>query len=180
MCKLTLFRWFFALIFGPPGHTYKGLSPLGRQIPTDSKYGLDSRKLALIIEPRPEGHLASNLLHTVATLPLAWPVLYIGTNQSISRLNTSRGIAWAKERGRLTIQEAPSWMGVNGIVNVTRQLGSEDFYDALPSSVEWLFVAGSDSVLCSNSLSTMNDWLHYDWIGSPWLVYRNCQVHEQN
>lgn len=34
--------------------------------------------------------------------------------------------------------------------------------------VEWVLMFQTDSILCANSRSSLNDWLHYDWVGAPW------------
>lgn len=34
--------------------------------------------------------------------------------------------------------------------------------------VEWVLLFQTDSILCANSQESLNDWLHYDWVGAPW------------
>lgn len=34
--------------------------------------------------------------------------------------------------------------------------------------VEWVLIFQTDSILCANSKASLNDWLHYDWVGAPW------------
>ncbi|GAM88314.1 hypothetical protein ANO11243_063470 [Dothideomycetidae sp. 11243] len=142
---------------------------LGHGIPSHRKYGLDPKKLAVVFEPYHRPHLAFLLLHTVSVLPSDWPVLYIGTHESIPVLNSSYSIQIAQRKGRLTLQEAPSWVNYTDGNGLQRLFAKIEFYNSLPSRVEHLFMTGSDSVMCSASLSIMDDWLHYDWVGSPWV-----------
>ncbi|GAM82232.1 hypothetical protein ANO11243_002110 [Dothideomycetidae sp. 11243] len=170
MARCKTFLWFASSIIKPEPENTDHYSPiLGHEIPTHKKYGLDPKKLAIIFEPHYRPHLSFLLLHTVSTLPLDWPVLYVGTHKSISRLNDSFSIQTAQEKGRLTLQEAPSWVNYTDSEELQRLFSRIEFYNSLPPAVEHLFMAGSDSMMCSASMTVMDDWLNYDWAGSPWV-----------
>ena len=137
-------------------------------MPRDRKYGLSTEKLAIVFEPLHRPHSAFHLLHTVNVLPADWPVLYVGTPKAIELLNESYPVQIAQEKGRLTLQEAPEWINFAGHDALQRLFAASAFYNSLTSSVEHLFISGMDSIMCSASLSTMDDWLDFDFVGSPW------------
>lgn len=44
------------------------------------------------------------------------------------------------------------------------------FYDEFLPGVEWILKYESDSILCANSKSSLNNWLHWSWAGAPRYV----------
>ncbi|KAL5351823.1 hypothetical protein ACLOAV_003684 [Pseudogymnoascus australis] len=41
-------------------------------------------------------------------------------------------------------------------------------YEHLLQPAEHLLVFQTDSMLCANARQSINEWLHFDWVGAPW------------
>src|SRR5690606_31311584 len=53
---------------------------------------LNYSKMALLVEDRPIPHMTALLLHMISVVPPDWPFLFLGSDNSISFLNSSSGI----------------------------------------------------------------------------------------
>lgn len=123
-------------------------------------------KMAVIIDSRPVTTLAPLILQMMVTVPQDWPFLFMGSTQSIAVVNSSRAIQEQEAGGRLEFQTLAS--DYHSKEGSHRMLANLRFYDEMiPKSVEWLFVFSHDSVICSNAMGSLDDWLGYDWISGP-------------
>jgi hypothetical protein len=151
-------------------------------------------KVALLIEDRPITHLAPLLLHMISVVPPDWRFLFLGSAQSIAFVNNSLSIQMQVRNGKLDLRELPSVFPVHGqeplsqtLTNLTfwKWLGRKDAWNwenpytedldegqdgtkRRRPQVEWVLIFQTDSILCANSKDSLNDWLHYDWVGAPW------------
>ena len=80
------------------------------------------------------------------------------------------GIKYQQVAGKLDLMIAPEPWSIDDREQVFRMLTDVRFYDELIPGVEWLLKYESDSILCANSEDSLNDWLDYDWAGSPRLA----------
>ncbi|RWA10309.1 hypothetical protein EKO27_g4804 [Xylaria grammica] len=78
----------------------------------------------------------------ISVVPPDWRFVFIGKNLSVTSEIDS------KEK-------------------VHRLLTDIRFYDEFLPDVEWLLKYESDSILCVNSATNLNEWLDWDWAGSP-------------
>ncbi|KAJ0165696.1 hypothetical protein CTA2_10309 [Colletotrichum tanaceti] len=136
--------------------------------PTDdprAKY--NASKLALIIEPRPIPHLVPQLLHMTSVVPPDWRFLFIGSNVSVVSVARSYGIKHQQVIGRLDLMVLPDPWEIDTKEHVFRLLTDMRFYEEFLPGVEWILKFESDSILCSNSPKSLNEWLDWSWAGAP-------------
>ncbi|TQN71229.1 hypothetical protein CSHISOI_04265 [Colletotrichum shisoi] len=136
--------------------------------PTDdprAKY--NASKLALIIEPRPIPHLVPQLLHMTSVVPPDWRFLFIGSNVSVVSVARSYGIKHQQVIGKLDLMVLPDPWEIDTKEHVFRLLTDVRFYEEFLPGVEWILKFESDSILCSNSPKSLNEWLDWSWAGAP-------------
>jgi Protein of unknown function (DUF5672) len=136
----------------------------------DPRTAYNSSKLAMIIEARPIPHLVPQIHHMMTVVPPDWRFLFIGSNKSVSAVGNAVGTKYQQAAGKLDLMIVPEPWSIEDKENVWRMLTDIRFYDELLPGVEWLLKFESDSILCSNSETSLNDWLDYDWAGSPRLA----------
>lgn len=167
------------VLFGPSHETVKQSLPrvsvnYHPNRPPPSPF--NETKLALLIETRPLGHLAPQLLHMISVVPPDWRFLFLGSNESIAHINASLPVQNHERNGKLDIRLLPDNITVNGQEPTSQTFTNLWFYEEVIGGnrgVENLLVFQSDSILCANSELSLNDWLEYDWVGAPWYVSQN-------
>lgn len=132
----------------------------------DPRTAYNTSKLAMMIEARPVPHLVPQILHMISVVPPDWRFLFIGSNNSVAAVGRAFGIKYQQVAGKLDLMIAPEPWSIEDKEHVWRMLTDIRFYDELLPGVEWLLKYESDSILCSNSEDSLNDWLDYDWAGS--------------
>lgn len=135
-----------------------------------SRVKLDHTKVALIIEPRPIPHLVSQILHMTSVVPPDWRFLFIGSEKSYVSVARSIAIKHQQTIGRLDFMILPEPWQIDTEENVSRLLTDIRFYDEFLPGVEWILKYESDSILCSNSGISLNDWLVWSWAGASRYV----------
>ncbi|KAI4219567.1 MAG: hypothetical protein LQ349_008316 [Xanthoria aureola] len=125
-------------------------------------------KVALLIENRPEPMLAPHMLHMLSVIPPDWRAQFMGSDESVAYINASRAIRYQVSLGRLDLTYIPKNMSVAGQEQISQFLTTLYLYDTLVKPAENLLVFQTDSILCSQSGKSLNDWLEYDWVGAPW------------
>ncbi|KAL8833363.1 MAG: hypothetical protein Q9170_004316 [Blastenia crenularia] len=128
----------------------------------------DVTKVALLIENRPEGMLAPHMLHMISVIPPDWKAQFMGSDESLAYINSSRAIQYQVSIGKLDLTHIPNNMSVAGQEEISQFLTTLWVYDTLLKPAENLLVFQTDSILCSQSGKSLNDWLDYDWVGAPW------------
>lgn len=103
----------------------------------------------------------------MSIVPPDWRFLFIGSNKSVTAVGSSFGIKYQQVAGKLDLMIVPEPWSIADYEQVWRMLTDIRFYNELLPGVEWLLKYESDSILCSNSEDSLNDWLDYDWAGSP-------------
>jgi hypothetical protein len=92
----------------------------------------------------------------------------MGSNESISSVNSSHAVRSQVESGKLDLTYIPTNMSTAGQEMISRFLTNLWLYETLLQPAEWLLVFQTDSILCANSRQNLNDFLDYDWVGAPW------------
>jgi hypothetical protein len=136
----------------------------------DPKGQFNSSKLALLIEGRPLPHLVPQLLHMMSVVPPEWRFMFIGTNTSVATVRRSFATQYHEQNGKLDVLAIPEPWSVEDKEHVFRMLTDIRFYDEYLPDVEYLLKFESDSIMCSNSPDSINDWLEYDWAGASRYV----------
>ncbi|KAK1510393.1 uncharacterized protein CCOS01_15224 [Colletotrichum costaricense] len=133
----------------------------------DPRSNYNASKLAVIIEPRPIPHLVPQLLHMTSVVPPDWRFLFIGSNKSVVSVARSYGIKHQQVIGKLDLMVLPEPWEIDTKEHVFRLLTDIRFYEEFLPGVEWILKFESDSILCSNSPTSLNEWLDWSWAGAP-------------
>ncbi|KAL8693440.1 MAG: hypothetical protein Q9218_001750 [Villophora microphyllina] len=128
----------------------------------------DPTKVALLIENRPEGMLAPHMLHMMSVIPPDWKAQFMGSEESLAYINSSKAIQYQVSIGRLDLTHIPKNMSVAGQEEISQFLTTLWVYQTLLRPAENLLVFQTDSILCAQSGKSLNDWLDYNWVGAPW------------
>ncbi|KAK6067870.1 hypothetical protein SCUP234_09386 [Seiridium cupressi] len=133
----------------------------------DPRLKYNTSKVALLIEPRPLPHLVPQILHMITVVPSDWRFVFIGSNKSVISVGRSYATKHQQAMGKLDLMVLPQPWEIDSKENIHRILTDVRFYDEFLPGVEWLLKYEYDSILCANSESSLNDWLHWDWAGAP-------------
>ncbi|KAF8859594.1 hypothetical protein BDZ45DRAFT_689088 [Acephala macrosclerotiorum] len=134
--------------------------------PAESPYNIS--KVALLIENRKNPLLAPLMLHFMSVVPPDWRFRFMGSDESVEYLNTSRAIRNHVASGKLDLTYIPANMSTGSQEEISRFLTTLWLYEVVLQPAEWLLVFQTDSMLCANSRQSLNNWLDYDWVGAPW------------
>jgi len=133
----------------------------------DPRHTYSPSKLALMIEPRPLPHLVPQMLHMMSVVPPDWRFLFIGSEQSTVSAGRAYSIKYQQAIGKLDLMLLPEPWNISSKEHIDRTLTDLRFYDEFLPGVEWLLKFESDSILCANSATSLEDWLDFDWVGAP-------------
>jgi hypothetical protein len=136
----------------------------------DPRLRYNTSKVALLIEPRPLPHLVPQLLHMISVVPPDWRFVFIGSNKSVISVGRSYATNYQQAMGKLDLMVLPEPWEIDSKESIYRTLTDMRFYDEFLPGVEWLLKYEYDSILCANSETSLNDWLHWDWAGAPRYV----------
>ena len=120
-----------------------------------------------MIEPRPLPHLVPQILHMMSVVPPDWRFLFIGSNKSVISVGRAYATKHQQRIGKLDVMMLPEPWEIDSKEKVHRMLTDMRFYDEFLPGVEWLLKYEYDSIMCANSATSLNEWLHWDWAGSP-------------
>ncbi|KAF3908043.1 hypothetical protein ABW21_db0202851 [Orbilia brochopaga] len=125
-------------------------------------------KLAFLLENRALPHLTPLLLHFMGVVPPEWPFMFLGSNVSIAHIRKSPAIRQFEEVGKIRMSQISENVTITSQEDLSRLLTSREFYEALLPA-EWLFFFQTDSIICANSPTTINDWVETgaSWWGAP-------------
>lgn len=185
--KLTHSSWTILLFWPSPSPS---IVPVIHHPPLPPPRPFNDSKVALLIEDRPVAHLAPLLLHMISVVPSDWRFVFLGGAESVAFLNRSRAVRAQVGCGKLDLRELPTAFSAKGQEPISQTLTSLAFWRWLGGAdtwswehpyveeeqgvegrrpqVEWVLLFQTDSILCANSQASLNDWLHYDWVGAPW------------
>ena len=137
---------------------------------TNQSPSLDTSKLALLVEDRPLPHLVPLILQFISIFPSDWPLLFMGSNVSISAITRSASARNYITSGKLLLTNIPSNMSTSNQEMISRFFTTSWVYESLLAPAEWLLVFQTDSIFCANSVSAVEDFLEYHWVGAPWEI----------
>ncbi|KAI0127789.1 hypothetical protein BJ170DRAFT_387417 [Xylariales sp. AK1849] len=133
----------------------------------DPRKRYNTSKIALIIEPRPLSHLVPQILHMITVVPPDWRFVFIGSNRSVVSVGRAYATKHHQAVGKLDLMVLPAPWEIDSKEKVHRLLTDVRFYEEFLPGVEWILKYESDSILCANSETSLNDWLVWDWAGAP-------------
>ncbi|RGP81393.1 hypothetical protein FLONG3_537 [Fusarium longipes] len=127
-------------------------------------------KVALLIENRPQTIMAPLLLKFIYQMPPDWKFRFMGSVESVARVNASAAMREQVKSGKLDLTFIPSNMSTAGQEMISRFLTTLWLYDTVLQPAEILLVFQTDSMLCANNKRLVDDFLGYDYVGAPWAI----------
>lgn len=104
-------------------------------------------KVALLIENRPEGMLAPHMLHMISVIPPDWKAQFMGSDESLAYINSSRAIQYQVSIGKLDLTYIPKNMSVAGQEQISQFLTTLWIYDTVLHPAENLLLFQTDSMV---------------------------------
>ncbi|KAE9379208.1 hypothetical protein N431DRAFT_460492 [Stipitochalara longipes BDJ] len=140
-------------------------------IPYESVLGtVKPKKIAVILETRPLSHLLPLILHFSSVLGPEWPIYLYTPPSVVEMLQKSAAFNRSIEDGRVEIRGLPIGVVVDypfhNPVKRARFLTGPWFWESLMPA-EHVLLFGADSMICSKSELSIDDFLKYDFIGAP-------------
>ena len=136
-------------------------------IPADPPAAFNASKVAMIIEPRPLPHLVPLILHMVTVVPPDWRFVFIGSEKSVFSISRAHALQHQQIIGKIDLMVLPQPWDISSKEMVYRSLTDIRFYDEFLPEAEWILKFESDSILCGNSPTSLNEWLEWSWAGAP-------------
>lgn len=133
----------------------------------DHQILLNRTKVATIIETRNLPHLAPLIVHFLAVLPTEWPVVVWCSPINMPVLQVTPSLSRHIESGRLNLTLLPDTIDIHDRTYLSRFLTSPWFWQQF-GLAEWMLFFQSDSIICSRSQQSIEDWVGFDWVGAPW------------
>jgi hypothetical protein len=143
----------------------------GTEKPTSSPLTmLDHTRVAVIIETRPQPILPAVLAQFIMNVPPAWPIRLVGSQEAFSIVKLSSSMTRHIKSGKLVLTELPDFYPVNDSEALSQTLTNLTFYSEFLQPAEWLLLFQTDSMICSASEQSLDDWVEkgYTWVGAPW------------
>lgn len=126
----------------------------------------DTNKMATIIETRSLPWLPALMTHFLATID--WPITAFVSTEVSEDLSSIRSLQRHIATGRLNLTVLPDWVDLSDVEKLSQFMTKPWFWQQFPEQVEWLFHFQSDSIICSRSEQSLDDWVGFDWVGAPW------------
>ena len=127
---------------------------------------LNSSLVATMIETRNVPVLTAVLLNFLAVVPPEWPFVIWCSDANIGVLQAANSLKPHLDSGKLTLRLLPDDANVTSGEGLSRFLTKLWFWEQL-APAEYALFFQSDSILCSASSQSINDWLGYDFVGTP-------------
>lgn len=94
----------------------------------------------------------------------------MGSNNSIPTITRSASARNHIESGKLRLINTPSNLSTSSQEMISRLFTTPWVYESVLAPTEWLLVFQTDSIFCANSISTVDDFFGFDWVGAPWEI----------
>lgn len=128
------------------------------------------KKVAVILETRPLSHLLPLILHFSSVLGPEWPIYVFTPPSVVNMLQKSAAFNRSIEDGKVEIRGLPMGVAVDypfhDPVKRAKFLTGPWFWESLMPA-EHVLLFGADSMICSKSELSIDDFLKYDFIGAP-------------
>lgn len=130
---------------------------------------LNTTKVATMLEPRMSATLIPLLASYLAIVPPDWPFVIWCSRDNYAVLSQSAVLARALASGRLNLTLLPPEVDIHSGEYLSRFLTRPWFWHQFHADAEWMLFFQSDATLCAASEQSVDDWVGYDWVGSPTL-----------
>jgi hypothetical protein len=128
--------------------------------------------LAVIVDDRATPLLVNAVINILQHIPIDWKVQIITLKEHWSFYNKSSLALYIQTNRIFFTSLKQSSNGLSSDKNINIILTSASFWHQVQGDKVLLFQI--DSVLCSNSLSSITEFLEYDFIGAPWYIGGCC------
>ncbi|KAH8673653.1 hypothetical protein BX600DRAFT_508894 [Xylariales sp. PMI_506] len=149
------------------GETQKGgsLSPWNpvKQRPSIKQH---TDRVAVIIENRPIENLVPVILHFHSVLGPEWPIIFYTSPTTSDTLMSLPAFARVVDEKSVIVRHLPPEVVFNSHYAVSLFLADTWIWQDL-APYEKVLIFQSDSIICSASKTTVDDFLQYDLIGAP-------------
>lgn len=132
-------------------------------------------KMAVIVEPRKHKNLVNVILNFVSILPDDWKIKLFHGNTAYDFIMNSK-LKDLYDSNKLLLQN----LDVDNLNALTYSdlFKTKKFW--LDCLAENILIFQTDSILCSKSKFKINDFMHFDYIGSVWSNIYDDRVHGGN
>jgi len=126
---------------------------------------------AVIVEPREHKALALVLNNFLENLSDEWNVIIMHGNKNISYIQNIIQSDLTKHTKRIQMIN----LNVDNltIADYNQLLTSEKFYEYIPTEIFLIFQ--TDTIICENQKTLINNFLQYDYVGAPWIWNSNSK-----
>lgn len=125
-----------------------------------------SIKSAVIIETRRSAAIIPLVLHFSAVLGPDWPVIIYTSAENFGSFTTSQALLRHQKSGRVVIRSLPEGLFFPNWDSVSNFLTTPWLWNDL-APADHVLIFQSDSVLCANSVRSVEDFFEYDYVGAP-------------
>ncbi|KAG6368808.1 hypothetical protein INS49_003024 [Diaporthe citri] len=117
----------------------------------------------------PLPYLVPLLVHFMSVVPPEWSFRFMGSAESLAMMQSNPTIRRYITRKKLFIDLIPYDVvkDINSYGTVNRLLTTPWLYEEWLWPAEWLFLFQDDSMICSASSMTLNDFVDEDWPTAP-------------
>ncbi|TVY31337.1 hypothetical protein LSUB1_G008966, partial [Lachnellula subtilissima] len=119
-------------------------------------------------ETRPLPHLPALFTHMTNTIPPEWTFKIMGSEALLTFMRLSPLISRLEASGKLQFIDLPANYTLKNRETISQMFTDPHLYRDILAPAEHLLVFQPDSIFCANAPRTLNDFLHWDWIGAPW------------
>lgn len=126
---------------------------------------LNRTRVALLIEDRPLRYLIPLLLHFISVVPREWSFRFMGSADSLAMMEDNPTIRRYVKDKKLFLDLIPYNLvpSVNGYGQVNHLLTRPWLYEEWMWPAEWFLLFQDDSMICSASNLTLNDFVDEGW-----------------
>lgn len=133
----------------------------------DLRPKVSTEKAAVIMEIQMLDNLIPIIVHFFSVLGPDWPIHLWTSKDNFDQLKTSRSLRREFEAGRFHIREFPSETFSLATHDEVSSFFTKPWIWEAMSPYKHLFFFQPDSIICSRSGSSVDDFLKYDFIGAP-------------
>ncbi|QSZ35477.1 hypothetical protein DSL72_008347 [Monilinia vaccinii-corymbosi] len=123
-------------------------------------------KVAVIIEDSYRPEVIPLVLHFGSVLGPTWPILIYTSIEEVGRFSTSAALSRYLTQGLIQIRNLPQYVLFTDLKARNKFMTDTWLWESL-APAEHILLFNSDSMLCSNAASSVDDFFAYDLVGTP-------------
>ncbi|CAD6440037.1 f0479be8-3645-434c-928a-42e2085cb7b5 [Sclerotinia trifoliorum] len=123
-------------------------------------------KVAVIIEDSYRPEVIPLVLHFGSVLGPAWPILIYTSIEEVGRFSTSAALSRYLTQGLIQIRNLPQSVLFTDLKARNKFMTDAWLWENI-APAEHILLFNSDSMLCSNAATSVDDFFAYDLIGTP-------------